>query len=81
MYTSSVVARAIGLVSTTPPNAVVKGVLSASKKVLGTKRLVYTFSARDVAIWRRRSGMTYEQLMERCLKLAAELEERDGRTN
>ena len=81
LYDTLVVARALGFSLRTPTLAVRSGILSAKKEVSEkTHRLVYVYDARDVSIWQRRSGrLTYTHLIERCLKLAAELEERDGR--
>lgn len=86
VYSAPAVSRALDLSRGAAKRAVSRGDLSTvgkrHVKGVGYGVISFAFNARGVAIWMRRSsrGKTYEELMERCLELAAELEERDGRT-
>ena len=68
VYSVDAVARATGLKPKSVVSAVNTGILSANK-VEGR----YAYTTRGVAIWRRRSGLTFEELMERALDIASGL--------
>ena len=82
-YNSRVVNSALGYAKKVAQTARWRGILSSVglRRDGVTGKDIWAFSARDVAVWTRRGGMSYTELMERCLILAQELEEIDGRTN